>query len=101
VFAARRVYSSGCTRRFRFPATTHAVLRDGALQPDSDHPPQPDENVIGKCQVDDDPCGCKVEAVGGKMAGGRMRRLPSRLVWPRAGKSRRVFQLKAADHTGQ
>jgi hypothetical protein len=37
---------------------------------DSDHVPAPNENVVGRCQQDDDPCGCKIEVVNGKIGGG-------------------------------
>ena len=37
---------------------------------DMDHAPAPDETVVGRCLRDDDPCGCRVEVVAGKVAGG-------------------------------
>ena len=37
---------------------------------DIDHAPAPDEIVVGRCLRDDDPCGCRVEVVAGKVAGG-------------------------------
>ena len=32
-----------------------------------DHLPEPKETVSGRCQKDDDPCGCKYEVVNGKL----------------------------------
>lgn len=43
---------------------------DGRCILEIDHEPAPDEQVWGRCEQDDDPCGCKIEVVGGKMGAG-------------------------------
>lgn len=37
---------------------------------DSDHPVSVGDSVMGKCELDNDPCGCKIEVVNGKVGGG-------------------------------
>lgn len=38
---------------------------------DGERAGEPQGSVTGRCQSDDDPCGCKIEVVNGKQAGGR------------------------------
>lgn len=37
---------------------------------DIDHEPAPDETVSGRCEQDDDPCGCKIEVIDSRVGGG-------------------------------
>jgi hypothetical protein len=34
---------------------------------DIDHRPESDDEVSGRCEVDDNPCGCKIEVVNGRI----------------------------------
>lgn len=43
---------------------------DGRCILDIDHEPAPDEKVSGRCEQDDDPCGCKIEVMDGRVGGG-------------------------------
>jgi len=40
------------------------------LDTQTDGPSEPGESAEGKCQLDNDPCGCKIEVVNGKVGGG-------------------------------
>jgi hypothetical protein len=41
------------------------------LNADSDRPFRPGDFATGRCEVDNDPCGCKFEVVNGRVAGGQ------------------------------